>query len=64
MRQETENMAKKAKRETTGSFALLQYEINRAKRHLEIHGESPLMRERLMRLEALLETCLAPRTED
>ena len=43
----------------TGNFGLLRYEIERAKNHLETQGESPVMRERLHRLEDLLETCLS-----
>lgn len=43
--------------DTGNSFGLLQYEISRVKSHLETNGESPVMRERLRRLEDLLETC-------
>lgn len=39
------------------SFSLLQYEISRVRRHLHIHGECPVMRERLCQLEGLLEKC-------
>lgn len=41
-------------------LALLHYEISRVRCYLETHGDSPTMRERLQRLEDLLEVCLAP----
>ena len=46
--------------DTGNTFALLQHEISRTKARLEHHGESPALRERLVRLEALLEICLTP----
>ena len=43
--------------DTENSFELLRYEIDRAKSLLQANGESPAMRERLQRLEALLDIC-------
>ena len=44
--------------EASSSFSLLRYEINRVKSHMETHGETPNLQERLERLESLLQTCL------
>ncbi|MDL2295096.1 hypothetical protein LJC60_10875 [Ruminococcaceae bacterium OttesenSCG-928-D13] len=41
-------------------FWLLRDEIDRIKKHIVTEGESPVMLERLKRLELMLELCLAP----
>lgn len=56
--QQDRNRTTQTSKDSGGSFALLEYEINRARSHLENNGESPVMRERLNKLEELLETCL------
>lgn len=57
---EPETTMKPPSASTSGNFGLLRYEIDRVKSLLETHGESPAMRERLNRLEDLLEVCLSP----
>lgn len=46
------------KKEPANNFVLLRHEIDRAKKRLETQGDSGVVRQRLQRLEALLETCL------
>lgn len=42
--QQDGNQTTQTSKGSNSSFALLEQEINRARRHLENHGESPVMR--------------------